>query len=1346
MLPKVATHILHSTSRAAAAVQNQTHTIRNVLHSSSSPSSSPSGLGTWNGPSSSSSGGSSNGPGPGGQKYTGSRFHTGYAGAGRAVTQANAITSQDGTVGQTDDSEEFPARRVSLHVSRRTRPRSHSLSSPPPSESLGVLKTVQLHARSRHAFAAPITPAYTESLAPAPPLVRRNSTSSTETASPEPFRDLPSHPQDLPPHSQSQPSRYSSDPAAPQTVAPPLHESAAYHAIRSANKSGDPGLVAEAVRDLIDNVERPSVREFNVALQALRETRRPGEPLIMLMQTYNAMLQRSLLPNLRTYFELLSAITDRDHEIFTTIASLEARARRGQASPTDQQRIAHLRSENTFESAMKLFETVNTSEGSSKIPLHLYVALLRLCANHQRQDAALHILTAVEQRTDIKPVASVYKHMIRAFASADGIRDAEVIFEEFLTRSQAGGIDWTAAYEDPNGPRRQHIQVWNQMIETYFRAGLPEKGVEILERMMNSTAPPAFAAADVPRPASSTYTITISGFIQSGDVDTALAWFDRLLAQTERPRQPYESATQVLRPDSVAWQQMFDGLAFAGRVDDLNRLFITLTECALKDGLFVRDTDRELVYLANLRRLPELDDAGAAATGLFLVQHVLGVGMDVPRMARPLWEAYVARGMLSEAVGMVESVSGHRFAAEHPVAALLPQVFAHEVVPWSVARRLIRLARANGVKVAPEHAVRTLNAYAEGKKQKGAPALDGDDWAFLLQVAVEQEIVASNRPDGYKFRGLMSLLEDMAAAGDISLEQIAPKLVRQVIKAIFVKHGTDELRSILTRLGPGFVSVLDDPNSAVDALASAVQSSDTASVSEADTASTGSGMSDVQLEYPAVRLLIDKMLSKSIEAVLMRLPSVSSPAANAAEAYTLFRAGLQKQHSPTAFILGRMIQALGRAFEMDKVRDAYTVAQVLLRGLEADKHAQSSAWFAIENSMIIALAHAGDLEAAHVHRMRILELGGAPTADAYGALILYVKDTTDDTSNAMALFQEAQVHRVPPNQYLYNNIISKLAKARKADYALELFEQMKANGTAGPSSITYGAVIGACARVGDVHAAENLFAEMMSQPNYRPRVPPFNTMMQLYTTTKPNRDRALFFYNELRRAQVPPTAYTYKLLMDAYGRIEPVDIATMEQIWEALLQDNSVELQGNHFASLIHAYGCVQKDLDKAVSVFNSIPTFRRAPPRDALVFEAMINTLVAHRRTDLMPEYVAMMNSEGVHMTAYIANFLIKGYADVGDMDQARAIFESLVDPPSGVAALNNHAPHEPATSPVIDPLEPVYREPSTWEVMVRAELGSGNRENAHALLERLQARCYPEAVFNRISGILIDHSTVLS
>ncbi|KAJ7203396.1 hypothetical protein C8J57DRAFT_1620373 [Mycena rebaudengoi] len=282
------------------------------------------------------------------------------------------------------------------------------------------------------------------------------------------------------------------------------------------------------------------------------------------------------------------------------------------------------------------------------------------------------------------------------------------------------------------------------------------------------------------------------------------------------------------------------------------------------------------------------------------------------------------------------------------------------------------------------------------------------------------------------------------------------------------------------------------------------------------------------------------------------------------------------------------------------------VAQMLLQSLEADKQVKRTVWFMVENSMIIALVHAGDLEPAHVHRMRILELGGV-----------------------MRIAQDTR--------------------------------------------------------------------------------PAFDTMMQLYTTIKPNHERAVF-YRQLRDANIAPTAYTYKLLMNAYDRVEPVDI-----LRSGLRREDT----------------CVQKDLNEAIEVFQSIQHIPRTRPRDALVFEAMINSLVAHRWTDLMPENVVMMASEG-----RIA---------IWTRWQARSILEGLVDPPSGIAALNNHAPHEPTSSLVIDFMEPVYREPSMWGVLVRAELGSGNRDNATLLLDSLRARYYPEAVYNRISGILIDHTSVV-
>ena len=225
----------------------------------------------------------------------------------------------------------------------------------------------------------------------------------------------------------------------------------------------------------------------------------------------------------------------------------------------------------------------------------------------------------------------------------------------------------------------------------------------------------------------------------------------------------------------------------------------------------------------------------------------------------------------------------------------------------------------------------------------------------------------------------------------------------------------------------------------------------------------------------------------------------------------------------------------------------------------------------------------------------------------------------------------------------------------------------------------------------------------------------------------------------------------------------------MEKVFEQLVADRSVSVQGTHWAALINAWGCVQKDLDKALAIFDSIATHpstkqSSTPMPDAVVYEALINTLVTVRRMDLVPMYLERLQSSGVHMTAYIANLLIKGYASVNEIERSREIFESLQDPQEGVAAPHNHAPHQnkqsnvlsvPAGTPVyrevsfhlfVCPpfisLTSIYSQPSTWEAMVRAELGNGERDRAVALLQRLQARMFPPAVYQRISGIMLDDS----
>jgi pentatricopeptide repeat protein len=164
-------------------------------------------------------------------------------------------------------------------------------------------------------------------------------------------------------------------------------------------------------------------------------------------------------------------------------------------------------------------------------------------------------------------------------------------------------------------------------------------------------------------------------------------------------------------------------------------------------------------------------------------------------------------------------------------------------------------------------------------------------------------------------------------------------------------------------------------------------------------------------------------------------------------------------------------------------------------------------------------------------------------------------------------------------------------------------------------------------------------------------------------------------------------------LLDAFGSIEPVDVASLESTFQDALSQSYV--QGPHWAALINAWGCVLKDLDRAVEIFQSIKAQDQALP-DAIVYEAFFSALFTAKRLDLVSQYLDRMRESGVHMTAYIANVLIRGYTSVGNMDRARATFDSLVDPPIGVAAPHNHlTPSAPSVQSV--PADaPVYREVS--------------------------------------------------
>ena len=691
------------------------------------------------------------------------------------------------------------------------------------------------------------------------------------------------------------------------------------------------------------------------------------------------------------------------------------------------------------------------------------------------------------------------------------------------------------------------------MLAAHFRCGQPTEAISLLEQMMDAPATDAFLPTGVPLPTSATFARAITGFCQASDVSTALAWFERMLQQESSSSDPHATTRDPHRPDASTWTTMFDALADEGMVAEANRLFVRWQAIALQEGAAVWSDHRDSVLAANLKLMDtraDLDSAKAHELLGFLADHVLPWDIesghftfyrDTSRsLCQRLVMQYWNRGHSDEALDLAARIATRqlevihhgqtarkfdstqsqrriegtrRFAAD-VTTGILRQLGSS--APLSHFLRLSALLTDVGALIPTGLSESCLNAYAL-QRASTTLSLSTKEWEALLDI-----VVAS---DADSAATLNTLVDDLLHYS-VDITAFSDNGKNHLVRSL-ASHDVNSA-TLLAQLGEPFTTRLLE-------LQRVMESSSPVSVQSFE--------APLSIEEIPGTPLMSAYSSGRIDTAHSQHVGEFYPGGNKVSvltAFKRFRSGADRGVFPRPIVLARLISALGRLGEVDKIHEVYDGAQVVLNSLESMKQWQASGWFLTEDHMIIGLAHAGDLDGAHAHRHRILQQGGVPSADAYGALILHVKDTTDDTSNAMALFTESQSLGVAPNIFMYNTIISKLAKARKADFALQLFQDMKVQNIQ-PTSVTYGAVIVACCRVGDAASAELLFQEMTSEPTFKPRVPPYNTMMQLYTHTKPDRSRVLHYYNELLAANVQPTAHTYKVCLNSS---QPNDVMT----------------------------------------------------------------------------------------------------------------------------------------------------------------------------------------------------------
>ncbi|EED22123.1 pentatricopeptide repeat protein [Talaromyces stipitatus ATCC 10500] len=1023
----------------------------------------------------------------------------------------------------------------------------------------------------------------------------------------------------------------------------------------------------------------PTVEAYNSLLQAAIKLHSDSYHAVpKALDVYSDMLRRRVIPNQETYKTLIAVLVSRAVEISASGAALEKqRIRFGgleepgkflfRSSEIEKELVSE---DHSLTIALKLFDAATSRHSEMVFPLEVYKSLIITCAEEGRVEDMIRIYAHMETQK-LVPHAAIFPSMIRAFAKIGDLKSAVECYNEYRELAMA----------DDNGVfsivERRDGQVYAALVGAYFSCGKSEGGMRFFERIRSSYD-------NVQEDKASRLEAVESTIIRDALVQSSLdaGNFEEAVKQATSNLQA-AALQQAMAKICVA---AADAGSVAVAVESYDRLAAesvhAIGSAVPMLALHVRQGNvlAARTFWAILSNLDQTTSDLIQPTTMYAVA-LLKSG----HIEEGLMEARKMFGRIRKDTAAQQMVQLPIREEIDEAIELLGRVLMMEsgmVISAPAAMTLVRCMVENGGLVSPiaEHAISSLGPM-------GISELSVDDLTLALQVQAGMIInheFTFNAPHLVRFAHMV----DVALSTGVPLDVYTSRLVDQAILKF-----SDSRPDLVRRWQDQFVPV---------ARQQSVGSSRYTPVSETSSQINSSVTSEDSYDPYAYSTDYrgSSIISDELEATSKRIDSHLN------EALTKLRNIRRLGRHPRYITYAKLINAAAKCGRMNIANDILAMARhdvPLLPQYSAVRYG----WSSILDAMVAACLTVGERDLAAQYHQELLQIGSAPSANTFGLYITTLKESTktfDEATEAVKIFHRAIAEGVEPTSFLYNALIGKLGKARRIDDCLLYFAEMRSNGVR-PTSVTYGTIVNALCRVSDERFAEEMFDEMESMPNYKPRPAPYNSMIQYFLNTKRDRSKILAYYERMRSRNIEPTMHTYKLLIDAHASLEPVNMEAAEQVLETI-KASGQRPEAVHYASLIHAKGCVLHDMDGARALFDSVISNRDIRVQPCL-YQALFEAMVANGQVSSTTDLVSSMGRHGIEMTPYIANTLIQGWAAEGNISKAYEIYNSV-----GIDK----------------------REPSTYEAMTRAFVAAEERPSAAAVVQEMLSRGYPAAVAGKI------------
>ncbi|KAF2632277.1 hypothetical protein BU25DRAFT_406817 [Macroventuria anomochaeta] len=1015
---------------------------------------------------------------------------------------------------------------------------------------------------------------------------------------------------------------------------------------------------------LLDGV-KPSVAAYNILLSAAINLPRTKHQVVpKALDVYSDMLRRRVAPDTATYTALIELLSMRSLEVVSMSQVYEEkRLRYGgleeegkfmlQSNETD---YAILAEDGSLSVAVKLFDAAIKVEAGQKFSEKTYRLLVTACAEGERVEDMVRIYSHMESRK-VTPPADMFVPMIHAFGKSGDLRSAVECFDEYKALAVAndnGSIQLV----------RKDKDVYAALIKAYAICDRMESGQKFLSKVEAALATPEDVTSlrDI---------VGLKALLPT--------WLKKGSFQ-----EAYVHAIESLSPQAqhIAMAAICIKAADCNVIDVATEAFdalpaeVDLARPAMAMGaMHTRNGNIEAAeifwrMLELSPTKPEFIEPTAmhsiALIGGGQAERGLRQGRQMFDRIRDTQSGSQAKMEVVEHIDEAIEVMG-QFMMKRGI--FLPPRASMELM-WTMIE--------NGGLVTP-----VAHHLLSGMGPEAIAQLNFDDVTLLMQVQ-SGIILQSAEVDAAHAARFAHLLEVITSVGT-PVNKTTSGLVE---KALATLDRGDLQHRWYSYKHPAPESMYSPaPFAAYPAQAPVAPAVPT-----------------FEDQYDPYAASTDNKGSVAITELLEK--TYGRTASHLNEALMKFKNMRRAGRHPRFFTYAKLITAAAKEDRLTLAHDILNLAKQDVPLLPQYRIVRYG-WVTILDAMVAACLTCSQRDLAGRYHQDLLDMGAAPTANTFGLYITTLKESTktfDEATEAVKIFLRAKAEGVEPSSFLYNALIGKLGKARRIDDCLFYFSEMRNLGIR-PTSVTYGTIVNALCRVSDEKFAEELFEEMESMPNYKPRPAPYHSMMQFFLTTKHDRSKVLAYYERMRSKRIEPTTHTYKLLIDTYATLEPVDMDAAESVLEQVRTAGAVP-EAVHYSSLIHAKGCVAHDMEGARRLFHTVLADARIRPQ-ACLYQALFESMVANHQIADTDTVLADMRARRVEMTPYIANSLIHGWALAQDIEKAKAIYESVPES---------------------------KREPSTYEAMTRAYMAVEDRTAAMAVVNEGLSRGYPAAVAGKI------------